>query len=65
MTLNCLCLDIPNVKLPYPRYDVSSREQEISSADIDQLKVNLPRCLTNNFKKLLEMEEVSVWMCVY
>ena len=60
------CSDISNVKLPNPRYDMSSLEQEISSADIDQLKVNLPRCLTDNFfKKLLEMEEVSVWMCVH
>ena len=41
-SMHCLCSDIPYTKLPNPQYDVSSLEQEISSADIDQLKVNLP-----------------------
>jgi len=62
-----MCTDSSTAKQPHPRYDLSSLEQEISSADIDQLKVSLPRSLTDNFfKKLLEMEEVSpsVGVCV-
>ena len=37
----------------------ASLDQGVSGSDIEHLKVNLHRCLTDNlFKKLLELEEV-------
>jgi len=56
-----VCSETSPAKPSHPRYDTSSLNQEISSSDIDQLKVNLPRALTDSlFKKLLDMEDVCV-----
>ncbi len=55
-----------SAKPPHPRYDISSLDRDISSSDIEQLKINLPRTLTDNlFKKLLDMEDVCVCVCMH
>ena len=48
-----------------PPLNLTTSEQEISSGDLEQLRTNLPRCLSDGlFKKLLDLEEVCVSVCV-